>query len=322
MKCMTYCGEDVYYERHEFPNGFYVVPRNKDQSIHLCERLHENDDEYLMIPLNLASFEVNEEINSFFYEFQFLTDKITDEEIKKNKKFANQVLNYLFFLNNHLCSDPYLENLSTQLSGLSYDTTTELENLSIISKIYQLQNDFESAIKCEIIKFEIDGTMTKDLHELVRKNNENYSKEDSYSVAAIREKIRIVENSMVNLIRTKIDETALKQFFPTAYDQAIRDRNREEPIQHEKKDLLDWMNFGSCRFILDKRSKNTPKELQFDIRRISTLLKLVNKVRGRVSHQNQPQPLDEYMSENERIARCLICDECIKYLKDQISNAT
>lgn len=321
MKCMTHCGEDVNYERHEFPNGFYVVPRNKDQSIHLCERLHQYDDTNLMVPINHADFELGNELNGFFYEFQFLSMEVTDEEIKKNKKFANQVLNYLFFLNNHLCSDPYLENLISQ-TELSYDTTTELENLSIISKIYELQNDFESAIQCEMIKFEIDGSITKNFGELVRKNNENYSKEDSYSVAAIREKIRIVENSMVNLIRTKIDETALKQFFPTAYDQAIRDRNREEPIQHEKKDLLDWMNFGSCRFILDKRSKNTPKELQFDIKHISTLLKLVNKFRGRVSHQNQPQPLDEYMSENERIARSLICDECIKYLKDQISNAT
>ena len=319
MKCMTHCGEDVDYQREEFPNGFYVVPRNIDQSIHLCEKLHDDDETIHSVQLMHADIEFDNDLLSFMYEFQHEILPLNDEEIKKNKKFAKKILNYLFFLNNHICSDPYLESLNIDLS---YDTTSDLTYLSIISKIYELQNDFESAIKCEILKHQIDGSTSKNILELYRKDRENYLNEDSHSVAAIRDKLRIVENEMTNLIRTKIDETKLEQFFPIAYAQAVKDRKKNHSDYPEKKDLLDWMTFGSLHSVLGNWSKNAPKELQFNIQKITYRLTELNDMRNRNDHHKKPQPLDEFMSENERMIKSLMCDECIEYLKDQISKAT
>ena len=319
MKCLTLCGEEVYYERHEFPNGYYLVPRNNDHSVHECEKIRT--DGWTYPTTNDVGSLLDSEINNFLYEIQDFLFDTTDEKIKNDKYFANEILNTLFFINNHFCSDPFL--YMGEFTNLSYDANSELPNLSMISKIYELQNDFESAKKCEMIKFEINGSISKNFPELLRKDKENYSIEDSHSVAAIRYKLRIIEDEMTNLIRTKIDEATLEQFFPDVCSKAFDRRKKNESDHPEKKDLLDWMDFGDRRSVLGNWSTKVPEIFRFKINKvINWRLNELNIARNRIDHHTKPQPLDEFMSENERMMKSLMCDQCIEYLKDQISKAT
>ena len=122
MTCITHCGEDVNYQRHEFPHGEYLIPLNNDGTIHRCSVLRGGEDEILVIHNEVIS-EIGELYGTLLYEIQMidfpsstimhynLKNEKVHEHYTENDVQYQMIIEFLkkLFLINHICPDPFLE---------------------------------------------------------------------------------------------------------------------------------------------------------------------------------------------------------------------
>lgn len=326
MKCNT-CKKKIYCNYHEFPNGIYIVPKNKDDSVHQCEKLHIYARNFVHID-DINDF-TDGEFYGFMSIFQYTSLYANDDSLKKDKNLANYILNSLFFINNHFCPDPYLIMGLVPMGEVSYDTASSLELLSLLSKIYELTGDLDSALKCEIIKNGIESEPNENLSRLYnlkeQTNSENkLDVQDNLLVENLRKKILIVEREIKSFLRKRLTPIKLKEIFPRSYDMAIKPANNQYGFfELENDDIFQYLTWGSLHFILSEnndtsRNENaqSPKELNFNISpKILQYIHINKKFRNDTDHYSDEVTIDEKMSENDKIILNANCNECIEYFQ-------
>lgn len=166
MTCITHCGEDVNYQRYEFPHGEYLLPLNSDGTIHRCSVLRGGEDDILVIH-NEAISEIGQLYGNLLYELQMIYFHISDEYYQPDDdeyKKISEFLTKIFFIN-HICPDPYLEELPSPYPVVFGAAAV----IGFIGLLYKQIGDIQSAEKANSIEKQIN--LSALMYDSLKHNN-------------------------------------------------------------------------------------------------------------------------------------------------------
>jgi hypothetical protein len=295
IQCRTGCGKQIYYEPHQFPDGFvYFLPLDTDEkTIHNCSSLPENH------------FEANAQGDGWSESDKIISEEIGDDFWKMQKKYQNNYemeYNYLEMLldvNEYELSNPSLtldekkvivkavtkkSLLYLQMRCILFPTPfmynyiddPEINpknkyyyDLVYLSYTYETIGDYQSAITARLIQNKITNDQAEEILRLYNKEKEiPLEKQEEIleldiTILELRNKyFRKVENDLKSFIRKqylRIDE--FKKDFSELFFSANQKREKDsKKLDREYDDIFEFLTFGQCTLIINQNKKNIKKK--------------------------------------------------------------
>ena len=288
ISCRTNCGEQIDYEKFEFPDGFiYYLPKNTDGSIHNCPNLpkdgmygrvsaiHEEYSEEEKIGKEIVdeSYELMQEAYGDLSYWDLVAetkdevdyDGQTYEEAKKKELLKLQMRCLLF-------PAPFMEWDHTDLfAPEEHDDFDELisKDLELLAYSYEGQGMLDCAIRALTIQNFTTNDQNPRILELTykknktQKNQEVEKKIEAKTVNELRENLRRVERTIKNFIRKQYSSIEVfRKEFPEIYSEASRNQKIGiEKIKREHNDVIEFITIGDAhRIIKEKKSEFVKKE--------------------------------------------------------------
>jgi len=295
IPCRTGCGQQIFYEEYEFPDGFvYFLPNELDTgTIHNCSKLPENpflctvyDDAWPNSPrlkeliTERENFSPSRKKNLNNYELDYLSleNNIHDEEfelmieddIEEIKKLENSYLRKKLMnlqLKSVLFPAPYMENMEEGITDnpeINKDGVyaSDLINLALI---YEVLGNYKCAEKCRLIQDKISNDQAEKIAQLYERFEKNKVDEvvitTNFSAIKLRDVYyRKVENSIKSFLRKYyVDGKKLQIDHPREYENAEKKKlTSSENIIRDHDDVIEYLTFGESVRIL--KSNNVEKE--------------------------------------------------------------
>ena len=254
IQCRTGCGEQITYERYDFPDGFvYFLPLNLDETIHDCPNVPHNLElkinEIFLGKDNIVEYQnpwKHEDMSvSQRYLLYFLTTNYEDKPDNYIDEYFSFELNVIHeWEKGFSWEDSFpVEEISNELKkqGLiaiqtqcllfpspfmgDYEYNTETKerysNLNKLSRCYESLGEYKSAIRAREIQDRITDDQSKKIVELYEKSNSFESKllkknfKVNITATEFLELIDKVENVIKSFIRKMYpDINELQKDFP------------------------------------------------------------------------------------------------------------
>ena len=313
IQCRTGCKEQITYKQYSFPDGFiYFLPLNLDETIHDCPNVPHNTEVYVLenelpldekIPDNYRKAEFELELHSERDVDVDFTGSEWDgseleklpEEIKKNALCMLQTMCLLF-------PSPF-----KSMYGYNSETKEHYSDLNRLSNYYESLGEFESAMTARLIQDKITHDQSEKIIELFNKTKHipDVEQEEILKIRIdaleLRDKyFRKVENLIKSFIRKKyyvINE--FQKDFPRLFSDANNQRsNPSKHIIHKHDDVIEFLSFGSCVYILKTNKKNKKDWAVMDWEIINQTQYIVER-RNDMDHYSDDK-LDESISKETK----------------------